>query len=120
MHQLLKANHHHLTSSHLYVLNFERYDDPHLSLTLFEHASKLSPLFFPYILSSTTAAYYKLLKTQWDSFRDLRIVHPALEILANRVSRDSRARALVDDVRREAGARRTVWLEESETGSGEG
>ncbi|KAI0280589.1 hypothetical protein BGY98DRAFT_1095398 [Russula aff. rugulosa BPL654] len=76
--------------------------------------------FFPYILSSTTAAYYKLLKTQRDSFHDLRGVHPALEILANRVSRDSRTRALVDDVRREAGARRTVWLEESETGSGEG
>jgi hypothetical protein len=45
VHQLLKANHHHLTSSHLYVLNFERYDDPHLALTLFEHASKHSPLF---------------------------------------------------------------------------
>jgi Mtf2-like protein len=95
----------------------ERYDDPHLALALFEHARNLSPL--SYIFGCTTPAYNELLETRWDSFRDLRGVHAALEEMrANGVSPDSRTRALVDDVRREVGAR-TIWLEESETGSGE-
>jgi hypothetical protein len=95
----------------------ERYDDPHLALALFEHARNLSPL--SYIFGCTTPAYNELLETRWDSFRDLRGVHAALEEMrANGVSPDPRTRALVDDVRREVGAR-TVWLEESETGSGE-
>ena len=95
----------------------EKYDDPHLALTLFEHARNLSPL--SYIFGCTTPAYNELLETRWGSFRDLRGVHAALEEMrANGVSPDSRTRALVDDVRREIGAR-TLWLEESEMGSGE-
>jgi len=95
----------------------ERYDDPHLALALFQHARNLSPL--SYIFGCTTPAYNELLETRWDSFRDLRGVHAALEEMhANGVSPDSHTRALVDDVRREVGAR-TVWLEEGETGSGE-
>jgi len=93
------------------------YDDPHLALALFEHARNLSPL--SYIFGCTTPAYNELLETRWHSFRDLRAVHAALEEMrANGVSPDLHTRALVDDVRREVGAR-TVWLEESETGSGE-
>lgn len=95
----------------------ERYDDPDITLALFEHTCKLSPLSL--IFGRAMAAYNELLKAQWDSFRDLRGVHAALEMSANGVSPDSRTRALVDDVRREVGAR-TVWHEESETGSGEG
>jgi hypothetical protein len=95
----------------------ERYDDPHLALALFEHARNLSPL--SYIFGCTTPAYNELLETRWDSFRELRGVHAALEEMrANGISPDSRTRALVDDVRREVGAR-TIWLEESESGSGE-
>ena len=95
----------------------EKYDDPHLALALFEHARNLSPL--SYIFGCTTPAYNELLETRWSSFRDLRGVHAALEEMrANGVSPDSRTRALVDDVRREIGAR-TLWLEESEMGSGE-
>ncbi len=95
----------------------EKYDDPHLALAVFEHARNLSPL--SYIFGCTTSAYNELLETRWGSFRDLRGVHAALEEMrANGVSPDSRTRALVDDVRREIGAR-TLWLEESETGSGE-
>jgi hypothetical protein len=95
----------------------EGYDDPNLALALFEHARNLSPL--SYIFGCTTPAYNELLETRWHSFRDLRGVHTALEEMrANGVSPDLRTRALVDDVRNEVGAR-TVWLEESETGSGE-
>jgi Mtf2 family len=94
-----------------------RYDDPNLALALFEHARNLSPL--SYIFGCTTPAYNELLETRWGSFRDLRGVHAGLEEMrANGISTDSRTRALVDDVRREVGAR-TIWLEESETGSGE-
>lgn len=95
----------------------EGYDDPHLALALFEHARNLSPL--SYIFGCTTPAYNELLETRWHSFRDLRGLHAALEEMrANGVSPDLHTRALVDDVRREVGAR-TIWLEESETGSGE-
>jgi hypothetical protein len=95
----------------------EGYNDPHLALALFEHARNLSPL--SYIFGCTTPAYNELLETRWHSFRDLRGVHAALEEMrANGVSPDLRTRALVDDVRREVGAR-TIWLEETETGSGE-
>jgi hypothetical protein len=95
----------------------EKYEDPHLALALFDHARNLSPL--SYIFGCTTPAYNELLETRWDSFRDLRGVHAALEEMrANGVSPDQRTRALVDEVRREVGAR-TVWLEESEAGSGE-
>jgi hypothetical protein len=46
-------------------------------------------------------------------------VHAALEEMhANGISPDLQTRALVEDVRREVGAR-TVWLEEIETGGGE-
>lgn len=95
----------------------EKYDDPHLALALFGHARDLSPL--SYIFGCTTPAYNELLETRWGSFRDLRGVHAALdEMRANGISPDLRTRTLVEDVRRETGAR-TLWLEESETGSGE-
>jgi Mtf2 family len=95
----------------------ERYEDPHLALALFNHAHNLSPL--SYIFGCTTPAYNEVLETRWGSFRDLRGVHAALEEMrANGVPPDSRTRALVEDVRRETGAR-TLWLEESEAGSGE-
>jgi hypothetical protein len=95
----------------------ERYEDPHLALALFDHARNLSAL--SYIFGCTTPAYNELLETRWCSFRDLRGVHAALEEMrANGVPADSRTRALVEDVRREVGAR-TLWLEESETGSGQ-
>ncbi|KAI9442662.1 hypothetical protein H4582DRAFT_1929935 [Lactarius indigo] len=95
----------------------ERYDDPYLALALFEHARNLSAL--SYIFGCTTPAYNELLETRWNSFRDLRGVHAALaEMRANGVSPDMRTRSLVDDVRRETGAR-TLWLEEGEAGSGE-
>ena len=95
----------------------EKYDDPHLALALFEHACNLSPL--SYIFGCTTPAYNELLETRWGSFRDLRGVHAALdEMRANGISPNLHTRTLVEDVRRETGAR-TLWLEESETGSGE-
>jgi hypothetical protein len=95
----------------------EGYGDPHLALALFEHARNLSPL--SYIFGCTTPAYNELLETRWRSFRDLRGVHAALEEMrANGVFPDLQTRALMEDIRREVGAR-TVWLEEGEEGSGE-
>jgi hypothetical protein len=95
----------------------EKYNDPHLALALFEHARDLSPL--SYIFGCTTPAYNELLETRWGSFRDLRGVHAALdEMRANGISPDLRTRTLVEEIRRETGAR-TLWLEESEAGSGE-
>ncbi len=95
----------------------ERYDDPHLALALFEHARNLSHL--SYIFGCTTPAYNEQLETRWNSFRDLRGVHATLvEMQAHGVATDMRTRGLVDDVRRETGAR-TLWLEEYEAGSGE-
>lgn len=95
----------------------ERYDDPNLTLALFDHARNLSSL--SYIFGCTTPAYNELLQTRWGSFRDLRGVQTALEEMrANGVAPDLQTRALVDDVRRKIGAR-TLWLEESEAGSGE-
>ena len=95
----------------------DRYGDPYLALALFEHARNLSAL--SYIFGCTTPAYNELIETRWNSFRDLRGLHAALaEMRANAVAPDMRTRGLVDDVRRDTGAR-TLWLEEGEAGSGE-
>ena len=106
----------HLLASLMHAAR-ERYDDPHLALSLFEHARNLSAL--SYIFGCTTPAYNELIETRWNSFRDLRGVHAALaEMRANGVAPDMRTRGLVDDVRREIGAR-TLWLEEGDAGSGD-
>lgn len=67
VHQLLKASHHHLTFSHLYILNFSpcRWASrvgyfTTTSPSPFEHACKLSPLL--YIFGCVTVTYEKLLK----------------------------------------------------------
>ncbi|KAH9040838.1 hypothetical protein EDB84DRAFT_1475539 [Lactarius hengduanensis] len=78
----------------------ERYEDPYLALSLFEHARNLSSL--SYIFGCTTPAYNELLETRWNSFRDLRGVHAALA-----------------EMRANGTGARTLWLEEGEAGSGE-
>ena len=95
----------------------DKYRDPHLALSIFEHARHLS---IPsYVFGCTTPAYNELIETRWRCFRDLKGVHDALEeMTVNGVFPDSRTRRLVEDLRREVGER-NIWEEENELGSGD-
>lgn len=95
----------------------DKYHDPHLALSIFEHARHLS---IPsYVFGCSTQAYNELIETRWVCFRDLKGVCDALEeMMVNGVEQDSRTRRLVELLRREVGER-NLWEEESEIGSGE-
>lgn len=95
----------------------DKYADPHLALSIFDHARHLS---IPsYVLGCTTPAYNELIETRWRCFRDLRGVCDALdEMRANGVKMDNATRHLAEVIRREVGER-NLWQEESQMGSGE-
>ncbi|CCM00834.1 uncharacterized protein FIBRA_02876 [Fibroporia radiculosa] len=95
----------------------EKYADPHLSLSIFDHARHLSIPSF--VFGCTTPAYNELIETRWRCFRDLRGVCDALEEMrVNGVEMDNRTRSLAEMIRREVGER-NLWQEESSMGSGE-
>ncbi|KAI5118194.1 hypothetical protein M0805_005548 [Coniferiporia weirii] len=95
----------------------DKFHDPHLALSIFEHARTRS--IASYVFGCTTQAYNELLRTRWACFRDLRGVVDALaEMRVNGIAPDARTRALVEELRREVGAR-TVWQEERNVGTGE-
>lgn len=95
----------------------DQYADPHLALSIFDHARHLSVASF--VFGCTTPAYNELIETRWRCFRDIRGVCDALEEMrANGVEIDNRTRSLVEKVRREMGER-NLWEEESSLGSGE-
>ena len=86
-----------------------KFNNPHISLALFHHAKNLSVA--SYVTCCGTEAYNELIEARWFCFRDLRGVHDALEEMSNnRVSVDGRTRRLIDDLRRDVGAR-TMWAE---------
>jgi len=95
----------------------DKYRDPHLALSMFDHARHLS---IPsYVFGCTTPAYNELIETRWRCFRDLKGVHDALEeMTVNGVDADNRTRKLVEELRRQVGER-NKWEEENELGSGE-
>jgi hypothetical protein len=95
----------------------DKYRDPHLAMSMFDHARHLS---IPsYVFGCTTPAYNELIQTRWRCFRDLKGVHDALEeMTVNGVDPDNRTRILVEEVRRQV-SERNKWEEESELGSGE-
>ncbi|EMD32093.1 hypothetical protein CERSUDRAFT_99785 [Gelatoporia subvermispora B] len=95
----------------------DKYADPHLALSMFDHARHLS---IPsYVFGCTTPAYNELIETRWRCFRDLRGVCEALEEMrANGVDMDRRTRTLAEKIRREVG-QRNLWQEETSIGSGE-
>lgn len=95
----------------------DKYNDPHLALSIFDHARHLS---IPsYVFGCTTPAYNELIETRWRCFRDLKGVHDALEeMVVNGVDPDNRTRNIVEALRREVGER-NLWEEESDLGSGE-
>lgn len=95
----------------------DKYRDPHLALSMFDHARHLSVA--SYVFGCTTPAYNELIETRWRCFRDLKGVHDALEeMTVNGVDPDNRTKTLIEEVRREVGER-NKWEEESELGSGE-
>jgi hypothetical protein len=95
----------------------DRFRDPHLGLSMFDHARHLS---IPsYVFGCTTAAYNELIETRWRCFRDLKGVVDALEeMTVNGVQFDRRTKTLVETVRRQVGERNR-WEEENELGGGE-
>ncbi|KAI0661086.1 hypothetical protein C8Q70DRAFT_968510 [Cubamyces menziesii] len=95
----------------------DKYKDPHLALSLFDHARHLSIASF--VFGCTTPAYNELIETRWRCFRDLRGVVDALEEMrVNGIDLDSRTRLLAEAIRSEVGAR-TVWQEDAAPDSGE-
>jgi hypothetical protein len=87
----------------------DKYRDPHLALSMFDHARHLS---IPsYVFGCTTPAYNELIQTRWACFRDLRGVMEALEEMrVNGIQPDSRTRTIVEGLRREVGER-NMWEE---------
>ena len=95
----------------------DKYNDPHLALSIFDYARHLSVTSF--VFGCTTPVYNELIETRWRCFRDLRGVCDALEEMrVNGVEMDGRTRSLVEMIRREVG-QRNIWQEESTIGSGE-
>jgi hypothetical protein len=95
----------------------DKYRDPHLALSMFDHARHLS---IPsYVFGCTTPAYNELIETRWTCYRDLKGVHDALEeMTVNGVDPDNRTRKLVEELRRQVGER-NKWEEEEDLGSGQ-
>ncbi|KAF5385860.1 hypothetical protein D9615_002354 [Tricholomella constricta] len=95
----------------------EKFNDPHLALSMFEHARHLS--IASYVFGCSSQAYHELIETRWTCFQDLKGVREALEEMKlNGVKVDPQTPYLVEKIRREVGERH-LWVEESELGSGE-
>lgn len=95
----------------------DKFNDPHLALSIFAQARSQSTVSF--VFGCTVPAYNELLRTRWTAFRDLRGVADALsEMRANGIAPNGQTRGLVEELRREVGAR-TVWQEERNIGTGE-
>ncbi|KIY50378.1 hypothetical protein FISHEDRAFT_64985 [Fistulina hepatica ATCC 64428] len=88
----------------------DKYGDPHLALSMFDHARHLSTA--SYVFGCSTDAYNELIKTRWMCFQDYRGVCDALEEMdVNGVEANNGTVALVDMVRKEIGER-NVWVED--------
>ncbi|KAL0579752.1 hypothetical protein V5O48_002246 [Marasmius crinis-equi] len=95
----------------------DKYRDPHLALSIFNHARNLS--IASYVFGCSTNVYNELIETRWTCFRDLKGVHDALEEMSvNGVDIDNTTRNMVEKVRREVGER-NLWVEEDEGGENE-
>ncbi|KAG6866660.1 hypothetical protein C0991_000770 [Blastosporella zonata] len=95
----------------------EKFSDPHLALSMFEHARNLS--IASYVFGCSSQAYHQLIETRWTCFQDLKGVHDALqEMQVNGVKVSGQTRRFVEKLRREIGNKH-LWVEESEVGSSE-
>ncbi|KAF9233512.1 hypothetical protein BU15DRAFT_53781 [Melanogaster broomeanus] len=93
--------------AHLMRLFRTTYSNPSLSLSVFNHAARLS---IPsYVFGCTSPAYNELIQAKWEGWGDLEGVCNALEEMrGNGVIGDGRTRRLVETVRREVGEARPV------------
>ncbi|EJD03413.1 uncharacterized protein FOMMEDRAFT_108643 [Fomitiporia mediterranea MF3/22] len=106
----------HLLASLIHTFR-NKFNDPHLALSIFNHARTRS--IASYVFGCTAPAYNELLRTRWSAFKDLRGVADALEEMrVNGVKPDAKTREIVEELRREVGAR-TIWQEERNIGTGE-
>ncbi|KAG6898149.1 hypothetical protein C0992_004865 [Termitomyces sp. T32_za158] len=95
----------------------EKFNDPHLALSMFEHARNLS--IASYVFGCSSQAYHQLIETRWKCFQDLTGVLEALqEMQLNGVKVSVPTRRLVEQLRREIGEKH-LWTEETEVGSNE-
>ncbi|KAG6861673.1 hypothetical protein C0995_013242 [Termitomyces sp. Mi166 len=95
----------------------EKFNDPHLALSMFEYARNLS--IASYVFGCSSQAYHQLIETRWKCFQDLTGVLEALqEMNLNGVRVSGHTRRLVEKLRREIGEKH-LWTEELEVGSSE-
>lgn len=89
----------HLLST-LISLFRDKFHNPHLALSIFSTAQRLSVP--SYVFGCTTSVYNELIATRWVAFKDLRSVLQALEEMkTNGVGMDGQTRILVGRIRRE-------------------
>ncbi|TFK74529.1 hypothetical protein BDN72DRAFT_833010 [Pluteus cervinus] len=95
-----------------------KYNDPHLSLAIFDHARTHS--IESYVFGCTTPAYNELIQTRWTHLRDLRGVHDTLiEMRANGVNTDSTTKKIVEQIRRDI-QEQNIWIDEGHELDGAG
>lgn len=89
----------------------EKYQDPHLALSIFDYARRLSVA--SYVFGCSTYAYNELIETRWTCFQDLKGVYDALEEMSvNMVEPDTGTRRLIENVRRDL-VQENMWEEEN-------
>ncbi|CUA66809.1 hypothetical protein RSOLAG22IIIB_00257 [Rhizoctonia solani] len=87
----------------------ETYNNPHLSIAIFDYTRQISIISF--VTGCTAPSYTELMRTYWNSFRDLRMVlNIAEEMRVNGVRPDDRARQLYLKIYEEA-TLQSVWFE---------
>ena len=78
----------------------ERYNNPHLAIAIFDFTRRRSIL--SYVTGCTAPSYNELMRTYWNSFRDLRaVVDIAEEMRVNGVAPDARTRPIATQIREE-------------------
>jgi hypothetical protein len=90
----------------------ENYNNPHLAIAIFEYTRRRSIISF--VTGCTTPSYNELMRTYWNSFRDLQtVVKVAEEMHVNGVAADNRTRTICLQIRQEA-LKRAAWFEGGE------
>ncbi|KAF8608909.1 hypothetical protein BDV93DRAFT_541306 [Ceratobasidium sp. AG-I] len=78
----------------------ERYNNPHLAIAIFDFTRRRSIL--SYVTGCTAPSYNELMRTYWNSFRDLQaVLNIAEEMRVNGVAPDSRTQPIATQIREE-------------------
>ncbi|CAE6452586.1 unnamed protein product [Rhizoctonia solani] len=87
----------------------ETYNNPHLSIAIFDHTRQKSIISF--VTGCTAPSYNELMRTYWNSFRDLQMVlNAAEEMRINGVQPNDNTKQLHLKIYEEAAAQ-SVWFE---------